>query len=463
MKKCFIAFILMLFSLSTPKVAAAWAPGDLTIIELKMTGTESMVIENTAANTVNLQNYLVEYFNKSNPATLATPTSAQQLPNITLSPKQSILLNSDNAATCGASAVANLGFSLSDTSGQLAIMRIDSQSDGSLIYRLQDRISWTSATTGADILKVPSNTVDPQAVWYRKLADGLWQQAELNGCSVLLTMVTPSSDTSFVQWASGQEPPVTFVQADDGSMQMDFVPASDLGLSAPMISELLPNPAEPQSDSEDEYIELYNSNDSAFDLTGFKLEIGAATKHFYTFPAGTSIQPKSFVAFLSVDTGLSLTNNGGQAWLLDPLGTVISQTAAYTTAKDGQAWALANGSWRWTTHPTPNNANIITEPLTTKSLSVGGTTSSKKAKTTSPKVKATKTSKSSSAKEKTTKTSPTAFTANNKASAIHPLVLAGIGAAALLYALYEYRNDLANRVYKLRRNREYRVTDRREP
>jgi hypothetical protein len=456
MKKCFIIFLLVLLGLNPLTAIAAWAPADLTFIELKMTGSESLVIQNTTQSTVNLQNYLVEYFNKAAPASLATPTSSQQLPAISLNPQQSILLNSDSSLICGASAVSPLGFSLSDTSGYLAIMKVDTQPDGSLIYRSQDHVSWTTATTGADLVKVPSNTADPQAVWYRKLTDGSWQQAELNGCTVLLAMVAPSSDPTFVQWASGQEPPVTFAQASDPATAQNSIPANDLGLAAPIITELLPNPAEPKSDSEDEYIELYNSNSQPFDLTGFKLEIGTSTKHFYTFPAGTMLAANGFTAFFSVDTALSLSNSGSQVWLLDPLGTVISQTDPYGTAKEGQAWALANGTWYWTSNATPNGSNIIVTALTTSKLSVGSASKSS-AKTAKAKATAAKSTKTASKKIKSTNakaTQPTtSVLAGSSAAPIHPGVLAGVGAAALLYGLYEYRNDLANRFYKFRRDR----------
>ena len=446
----------MLFGLAPP-ASAAWSPGDLTLIELKMTGSESAVIENTSANPIDLQNYLVEYFNKAVPPSLATPTSVQQLPAITLQPSQSILLNSDSSSTCGAAAVANLGFSLSDTSGQLVVMRIDTQTDGSLIYRAQDHVSWTSSSSGADLLKVPSNSNDPQAAWYRSLAIGSWQQAELSGCTVLLSIVDPSTDPTFVQWASGQEPAATFALAGSSP---SAIPEGDLGLASPMITELLPNPAAPQSDSEDEFIELYNPNDSAFDLSGFKLEIGNSVKHFYLIDAGAVLGAKSFMAFFSVDTGLSLSNSSGQAWLLDPLGTAISQTGAYGAAKDGQAWALANGYWHWTASPTPGGPNIITEPLTTSSLSLSGA-ASKSYKSKSVKTKAAKTT------AKTVKapnnSQPVTATSAAAAAPIHPAVLAGIGAAALLYALYEYRNDLANHIYKLRRDRAARPAIRKKP
>src|SRR5258706_5353561 len=132
-----------------------------------------------------------------------------------------------------------------------------------------------------------------------------------------------------------------------------------MGLASPQVTEVLPNPAPPQSDNEDEFIELYNPNNSPFDLSGFKLQVGTKTKHTYTIPDGTTISAKTFLAFMSVDTGLAMSNSGGQVVLIDPLGNAISQTDIYSTANDGEAWALAKGKWYWTTSPTPNAPNIV--------------------------------------------------------------------------------------------------------
>src|SRR4051812_23435522 len=156
MRKYFVIVFLMLFFSAVPSAGAAWVPSDLTIINMKMTGSESLVIENTSAFPLNLQTYQVEYFNKSIPTSLALPSSTQQLPNLILNPQEAILLDGDNASTCGATAVANLSFSLSDTSGYLVVMKISTESDGSLLYQPQDHVSWTSSSSGADILKVPS-------------------------------------------------------------------------------------------------------------------------------------------------------------------------------------------------------------------------------------------------------------------------------------------------------------------
>jgi hypothetical protein len=217
------------------------------------------------------------------------------------------------------------------------------------------------------------------------------------------------------------------------------VPTADYGLATPQLSEILPNPAPPQTDADDEFVELYNSNSKPFDLSGFILQVGLTTTHKYTFPAGTILQPQQFAAFYSSETDLSLSNTSGQVQLLDPAGNSLEQSDVYGTAKDGYAWILANGKWQWTTTSTPAAKNVVTSPPGAKSSS---TSSSGKSN-----VLAAKTSGSSGGSSSFS--SPT----QSSSSPVHPAILAGIGSAAVLYALYEYRHDLANTLYRFRRYR----------
>jgi hypothetical protein len=221
------------------------------------------------------------------------------------------------------------------------------------------------------------------------------------------------------------------------------IPDSDAGLAAPQISEVLPNPAPPQTDADDEFIELYNSNNNVFDLGGFSLQSGTSTLHKYTFPSGTHMDPHQFMAFYSSDTGLSLSNSEGQVKLLEPGGNVLGQTDVYGPAKDGYAWVSADGLWQWTTTSTPNAANIINAPPASKNSSKVSATTAKKT---------TKSSKAVAANPSSSLPS-----GGQPATSLHPAILAGIGGLAVVYALYEYRHDLANQLYKLRR---YRATRR---
>lgn len=229
------------------------------------------------------------------------------------------------------------------------------------------------------------------------------------------------------------------------------VPTADAGLTVPQLTEILPNPAPPQADADDEFIELYNANDVTFDLSGFKLVVGTTTHHMYAFPSGTMLSPHSFTAFFSADTGLSLSNTGGQVVLEDPNGAILGQTAVYGTAKDGQAWALTQGSWVWTTTPTPNAPNAITVPATTSKTAKAASSSKKaSAKTTSASSKA----KTSASADDTT--SGASLADNASPAPIHAGVLAFAALFALLYGAYEYRRDVANRFHQLRSYRNAR-------
>jgi cell division septation protein DedD len=221
------------------------------------------------------------------------------------------------------------------------------------------------------------------------------------------------------------------------------IPAVDKGLQSPQITELLPNPGSPNTDAADEFVELYNNNDATFDLSGFMLSIGTTGSKHVTFPDGTTIAPHSFKAFFSSELHLSLSNSSGKVALVDPLGNQLHATDDYGTAKDDTAWALAQGKWQWTTHPTPGATNVIAAPAPTSKKAATAKTKTSKA-----------TAKTTAAKQKSTK----AATVSDMAAAsslqpdtpLHPLTLAVVGSFALLYGAYEYRRDLANRFHQLR-------------
>jgi|SRR5579859_2492339 len=286
-------------------------------------------------------------------------------------------------------------------------------------------------------------------------AASLWQAAvplPADGCSLAPPLtggagstLVPPPDSPPATIADSSE--VTASQsADVPSLKQPAIPAADEGLLGPQLSELLPNPAPPATDAADEFIELYNPNDVPFDLSDFILAVGLTTTHTYHFPAGTLLPPKSFTAFFSSVTGLNLSNSGGQASLLDPLGNTIVKSDAYGTAKEGQAWILANGMWQWTIAPTPNAENIVRPPTPTpkaaaKSQAVKAATTTAAKKTNTKKA-------SSKAPAKSASTSTPAATAadakQGSTGALHPVILAGVAGVALLYGAYEYRSDVAN-------------------
>jgi hypothetical protein len=448
------------YAVSAPEIMA---PAGLSIAEIKVTGSEFVVLQNnTGADISDLSTYALYYFNNYNPFAAGVSSSTSFLPATSLASGQSLLLSGDPRQTCGASIAGDLGISLGDSSGFLELVQL-SNSNGTVVQQAGDVVSWSSGANGL-IQNVPSNTKDPAAMWYRyqtSVADNTydWQYADIdisNPCQLNAvinsgtTKTTIPTDGTLVD--SGDTVPGTIVSlsSSSGSGGSAGMPAADIGLKSPKMSELLPNVASPSTDAADEFIELYNPNGKAFDLSGFSLQTGSTTstlRHNYVFPAGTKLPAKGFKAFYSKQTHLSLSNTGGQAWLRDPFGTAITQSDPFVKPKDGVAWATVNGRWYYTTTPTPNAANSIKVPV-----SAGAKTSTSAAKT----------SKGTAVTALNTSGNALSSTGNSGNDAeqvvpLHPLTLAVVVGLALLYGAYEYRRDIANRLSEFRSHRRTRA------
>lgn len=219
-----------------------------------------------------------------------------------------------------------------------------------------------------------------------------------------------------------------------------------------IITELLPNPAAPATDANDEFIELYNSSSTALSLSDYKLQTGLSNSYSYTF-ASQSIAPYSYMVFYSSQTGLILSNTTGKARLLSPDGMVLSESDVYEDAKTGTSWQLYNGAWGWSTAPSPsvaNNASITSSAAissnTKKVTSASGSTK----KAASVKSATTKSAKPTDDKQKTAYTSPPS---DGSKVPVNPFILASVGTLAVGYMIYEYRNDLANKFKQFKRHR----------
>lgn len=438
-------------SADVPTVAV---PAGLSLAQLKMTGDEFVVLQNnTGAAIADLSSYWLYGFNNVDPLSDGVSSSSEQLPAGTLYAGETLLLSSNGRATCGASIAGKLSISLSDSSGFVQLAHLALQ-NGAVAQTVSDSVSWSSADKGI-IQKVPSNTKDPAAVWYR-YANGdayAWQQAELDSTQACQYTVAAAGSAApqpvSVLAPSTSMPPVVIESAAaDLTDVAPTVPAGDAGLQSPLLNELLPNPATPQTDGNDEFIELYNPNAQPFDLSGFKLQAastGSASAKAYTFPDGTMLDAQSFTAFTSAQTHLGLSNSGGQVWLIDPTGGVIGQTSPYGTAKDGQAWAFVQGSWQWMAKPTPDAQNIISAPAAkAKKSSASASKVSKKTAGSAAKL-------TSAVKGAATAT-PNVQDAAQKTN-IHMQILVAVAALAVLYAAYEYKTDLYNRIHQFRGHR----------
>jgi hypothetical protein len=461
MKKYFLVMFLSLgltFSglFGGDLIEAATNGPQILITQVKVTSSNGQFITlyNNTNNVIDLSTIQLQYFNNFD---LLKATSGKLVSLTGKVPAHGYFVVDDGPIqACYQMAVDSVSLGLSSTAGFVQVAHFVGNTSPQVVSILDDYVGWSkTATTGAQTL--PSST---SAFLQRKAPDGSlnypnisipglgsWASVNQLDGSAPCDSASVGSIAGSGNFLATSSTPIPFSTLAGPVVSKLDIPDDDAGLAAPQISEVLPNPASPKTDASDEFIELYNANDQAFDLSGFGLQVGTTTVHKYTFPDGTLIEPHQFTAFYSSDTNLSLSNSDGQVKFLDPGGSVLGQTDEYTDAKDNYAWVNADGLWQWTTTPTPGATNQISVPAIA--------TGSSETKSSSPK-KSSKTARS-----KTSAVTPSSSgnlpSGGNQVSKLHPAILAGIGSLALVYALYEYRHDLANQFYKLRR---YRATRR---
>ncbi len=435
----------LLYAATPPPIAG---PAGLSIVELKVTGDEFLLLQNNSDAPLDISNYWLTSYNNVDPLTPGVSSSSQQLPSVIILAGQTLLLSASPMQTCGASVAGKLSLSLTDAGGFLQLASSAISETGMISQSPSDYVSWSSSNNGV-IKNVPSSTKAPRAAYYRysKGFGFAWQQADLDtldGCQLNIVVAGGSSSSSAVTplTLAATSPPATIlglVESVDGAA-IAVLPLADIGLIAPQISELLPNPVGTGNDSTDEFIELYNPNTKPFDLTGFTLQTGMTSFKTYEFPEATMLAPGAFKAFSASDTKLALSNTTSQAALLDPFGNIIASSEPYKNAKDGIGWVSAKGKWLWTTKLTPGAANVVQQPAIKKSSK----TATKK-KTANPTVEGVSTVNSSSAPN------ANGIHEEEQATVVHYGVLALVGGVALLYGIYEYRRDLINRMQQLGR------------
>ncbi len=443
----------------------------LVVSQLKISSSDGQFVTlfNTTSTTLDMSKYQLEYFNNYD---LSKATSSRLIALSGMVPPHSYYMVNDSALLlCYKLSINSVSLGFSSTAGLVQVLALQQSSPGGSVGSvMQDYVGWSkTAANGAQTL--PTNT---GAFLQRQPLDsqnnptivlpgtGSWlqvQRSSSDACGLVTASATPTAiQTGLSLLLPATEPPATIVSLDNlgtdtvPAQSTASLPADDIGLMAPQVTELLPNPSGTGNDATDEFIELYNPNNASFDLTGFALQTGITSLHSYVFPAGTSLPAKTFVSYYAETTGLSLSNTSGQVKLLDPFGNPIAVTEPYSAAKDGQSWALASGKWYWSTSPTTNAANIIKQPISKKAQAAAAKS---KATAAAGKVKAAKTSKP-------VKTTALAGSIQDKPAKtpIHPWTLALVACLALLYGAYEYRADMANRIFQLKRYLRARRTDR---
>lgn len=429
----------------------------------------SVVVEAAGDSPVHLADYRIGYDSGSP----EDAVSSQPLPALTLAKGQAVILTNDTVTAvpaCGAVSVLGLQFSLAKTAGNLVLWQWHGPPTGLRSLVPVDVLRWTDAKDvgAATVTSYRGKGIANIYAWYRVLPEphnegqpaavpGWYPATAQADCEVTLYTQTVHDE------ADGDQTQPTPVETP--------VPDKNAGLLPVRFSELLPDPDEDAAVT-DEYVELYNPNAAAYDISGYTLQTGLSKTYSYRFPEGTALAPHSYTAFFAEDTGLVLSNSGGAATLIDEAHLKVDTTAAYSTAHDGSAWALdtATQTWAWTSTPTPGEQNV-SNPLAAAVLGVGKKTTVKTAaavlataapKAAAAKPAAAKTPKKAVPAPKTAakkvkaaapRSDPLMAAAQRQTAAIHPAILAAAVVAAVGYGMYEYRRDLANRIYQFRTHR----------
>lgn len=341
---------------------------------------------------------------------------------------------------------ANLSYSstLSQAGGHLRILDINNAT--------QDQIGWGNAVMPLGVAAAAPVAGSSLA---RLTNESGYNLSLDNATDFSATLSpTPGADNVITEPAPADDPSTTDPGTTLGGLGGGTsTPPVTVVYPVVQISELLPNPASPQIDSQDEFVELYNPNSEDVDLTGYTITTGLKGTYRLAIK-GIIIPAAGYATFYSGSTPLSLSNTAGKAQLFAPNGNLLDETSAYDTAQPGQSWIFNNGSWVWSVSPTPNSENTYSAPPAGVVKAISAKTPSTKI----VKVKSMARKVAKAPKKKAMKaTKPLAnATPAPKTTKVHPVVLASVGSTALIYAMYEYRNDLANNIYRARRYRETR-------
>ncbi|MEK7471903.1 MAG: lamin tail domain-containing protein, partial [Patescibacteria group bacterium] len=290
---------------------------------------------------------------------------------------------------------------LSTAGGHVRLFDTDSVAE-------EDKLGWGTATD-AELLPAPK-PLAPQSL-SRKIVDGVLIDTNNNLADFELGEPNPWADN----FASEEEEPVVEEPEEEPSEEEPIeepeeeipeeTPEEELPeeteedeLSLPLlalkINEVFPDPATPETDSEDEWIEIFNPNDTEVNLEGYKLQTGSSFTYSFTF-IDIVIASNGYISVSSGESNLVLSNSGGAVRLLDPLGEIMDILATYPEAETSETYAWDGFVWTWTTTPTRDSENMITQPIIEPKVIKAAVKSVKKATTVK---------KSSTAKKKTATT-----------------------------------------------------------
>jgi hypothetical protein len=480
MFKSLASFMIISLLISTlANSAVVYAENSKVVINEIMTASidynkdEFIEIVNTDISQIDISGWYLEYINSSLNTTqiytfpddsilypngsvvgeLAQTPSATFLEDI--NPRFEYVLSGSSGM-----AISNVGIKLFDSSGIV-----------------QDAVFWTSSQSTGDtetaIGMEKSKSIE------RRVVNGLILNTDSNTSDFLVNDIpTPSASNI----APDPEVPIVDPPVIDPPPPVIDPPVSDpppsdpptteppvvveLPLISPIINELMIDPVSPQTDANDEWIEIYNPNNTEFNLEGFVVYAGETSNYKHTFLATDIISPFGFFVVTSKDTSIALSNSGGKVVLKNNTGAEVTMIS-YSTAQPGETWARDfSGNWQWSSTPTISSENIITQVLPIPVTPASTTTKKATTKVSTAKISSSTPKTPVVAKAKSTVVKSVADSKDgiglvDAPVMVPPLVLALAGSLAVIYALYEYRFEVSNKIFQFKQYRINRQANRR--
>lgn len=423
-KIIFLAFLIVLASIVLPQSSSANSFSGIVISELSMgsaaSATEEFVeLYNNSSTSVSMANWSIYYRS-------ATGTSYSKKASFatgsTLQPHSFFLVSTNKPSDL------TLISGMSQTGGVVEI-RDDKNS-------VMDRVGYGNASLSNG---KPAVAVQSGESMYRQYDSPNTQMINTGdnfSDFYIATVLTPGA--------------VPAVEIEDTSEPITYPPLT--------INELYPNPASDQSESSDEYIELYNPNNFDIDLNGWLIKDASGNTFVIK---NKTIAAGSHAAIYSSETHLSLNNTGDTIRLYSPNNQLEDETVDYGDAKEGLSWGLVDGAWAWNNSPTPAAPNssayvqvVATKPVATKTTKIANKTTAKKLaiakKASTKKAKASKLSAAKKAHASTATPAVTQQELQSKFANFWPWLMILLGTATIGYGIYEYKPEITNLYYRFK-------------
>lgn len=337
-------FVLSLTTLSLPDKSLALGSSTVVINEIQtgglsasgaeLTGNEFIELFNIAALEVDVNNWKVEYISASGITITPLATLSGKI-----QPQSMMLLTTGGYLT----EISNILFqsSLAKTAGHIRIV-----DDNGLTI---DKIGWGSAA------------INPETKATAAIPAGSSMQRYLD-CATELSIDTDDNSLDFVINNVPSPGILDGPLKNCPESEPEPDPTGGLGGGSSceglIISELLPNPA--GSDTDKEFVELFNPTQETIPLLGCKLQTSANSKIFEL--ADGQIEPGQYLALYNNETRLTLANSsGGTVFLIDSDNTEIYQVDYEEDLADDVSWSLINDNWFKTFSITPNAPNQLLE------------------------------------------------------------------------------------------------------